>query len=108
MNQRLEPLPIGCVGELLIHGIGVARGYLNSPEKTAFAFLNNIIYPGKVYRSGDNARWLPDGSVEVLGRRDAQVKVNGFRIELGEIESVLLRTCKVLLFMGTSMCFNQC
>jgi non-ribosomal peptide synthetase component F len=95
VDARMRLLPIGCVGELLIHGVGVARGYLNNPKKTEAVFKRNVIYEGKVYCSGDSARWLSDGSVEVLGRKDSQVKVNGFRIELGEVEAVMLKTCKV-------------
>lgn len=80
-------LPIGVVGELYIGGPGVARGYNNLPEQTAERFID---YQGiRVYRSGDYARWLPDGRVDVLGRLDNQVKLNGLRIELGEVESAI-------------------
>ena len=80
-------LPVGVVGELYIGGPGVARGYNNLPEQTAERFIE---YQGiRVYRSGDYARWLPDGRVDVLGRLDNQVKLNGLRIELGEVESVI-------------------
>ena len=80
-------LPVGVVGELYIGGLGVARGYNNLPEQTAERFIE---YQGiRVYRSGDYARWLPDGRVDVLGRLDNQVKLNGLRIELGEVESVI-------------------
>lgn len=79
-------LPVGFVGELLIGGPGVARGYNNLPEMTAERFVE---YKGvRVYRSGDLARRLPDGQVEILGRIDSQIKLRGFRIELGEVENL--------------------
>ena len=78
---------IGMPGELCVAGDGVARGYLNQPELTAEKFIDNPFGEGKLYRSGDLARWLPDGNIEYLGRIDEQVKIRGFRIELGEIES---------------------
>ncbi|WP_142288577.1 non-ribosomal peptide synthetase, partial [Bacillus thuringiensis] len=80
---------IGMMGELCITGDGVARGYLNNPELTAAKFIPNPYGEGMMYRSGDLARWLPDGNVEYLGRMDEQIKLRGFRIELGEIESVI-------------------
>ena len=78
---------IGVPGELCIAGEGVARCYLNRPELTAEKFVENPFGEGRMYRSGDLARWLPDGNIEYLGRIDDQVKIRGFRIELGEIES---------------------
>ena len=80
---------IGIPGELCIAGEGLARGYLNQPELTAEKFVDNPYGEGKLYRSGDLARWLPDGNMEYLGRIDEQVKIRGFRIELGEIESAI-------------------
>jgi amino acid adenylation domain-containing protein len=80
---------IGVPGELCIAGDGLARGYLNRPELTAEKFIDNPFGKGKLYRSGDLARWLTDGNIEYLGRIDEQVKIRGYRIELGEIESVL-------------------
>lgn len=78
-------VPVGIPGELLIGGPGVALGYNNLPEMTAERFVE---YNGtRVYRSGDLARWTPDGEVEILGRIDNQVKISGFRVELGEIET---------------------
>ncbi|AIQ51347.1 non-ribosomal peptide synthetase [Paenibacillus sp. FSL R7-0331] len=80
---------IGIPGELCIAGAGLARGYLNRPELTAEKFIDNPFGEGKLYRSGDLARWLPDGNIEYQGRIDEQVKIRGFRIELGEIESAM-------------------
>ena len=77
-------------GELCVAGVGLARGYLNQPELTSEKFVENPYGEGKLYRSGDLARWLPNGNIECLGRIDDQVKIRGFRIELGEIESRLL------------------
>jgi D-alanine--poly(phosphoribitol) ligase subunit 1 len=83
-------LPIGETGELCISGIGLARGYINNPELTSKKFVDNPYMPGKkMYRTGDMARWLPDGNIEYLGREDHQVKIRGLRIELGEIESAI-------------------
>jgi amino acid adenylation domain-containing protein len=82
-------LPIGVRGELCIAGTGVGIGYHERPELTTERFATHPAY-GKYYRTGDTARWLPDGTLEVLGRMDRQVKLRGNRIELGEVESVLL------------------
>ena len=81
---------IGEPGELCIAGVGLARGYLNNPALTAEKFTDNPVRPGeRIYRTGDIARWLPDGNVEYLGREDHQVKIRGLRIELGEIENTI-------------------
>ena len=82
--------PIGETGELCIAGVGLARGYVNNAALTAERFVDNPVNPGeRIYRTGDIARWLPDGNVEYLGREDHQVKIRGLRIELGEIESTV-------------------
>jgi amino acid adenylation domain-containing protein len=90
--------PVGIPGELCIHGAGVARGYLNNPELTAEKFIepqtmssgSSVSPGGGMYKTGDLARFLPDGNIQYLGRLDRQVKVRGYRIELGEIENRLL------------------
>ncbi len=93
-NYRLQP--IGVIGELCIAGVGLARGYLNKPELTAEKFVDLSRVPDQplphsfIYKTGDLARWLPDGDIQFLGRIDHQVKIRGYRIELGEIENRLL------------------
>jgi amino acid adenylation domain-containing protein len=89
LDEQMQPVPIGVVGELYIGGAGVARGYLNQPELTAEKFIPNSFNDGRLYKTGDLGRWRADGNIEYLGRMDHQVKLRGFRIELGEIESVL-------------------
>ncbi|MER5596516.1 non-ribosomal peptide synthetase [Streptomyces sp. NPDC002265] len=92
VDAGLAPVPLGAPGEIVFSGVCVGRGYVNDPERTAAAFTADPYRPGeRLYRSGDHGRWLPDGKLEFLGRRDSQVKVRGFRIELGEVESALLR-----------------
>jgi len=85
-----QQVAIGEAGELCIAGVGLARGYLNNPALTAEKFTDNPVNPGeRIYRTGDVARWLPDGNIEYLGREDHQVKIRGLRIELGEIENTI-------------------
>ena len=83
-------MPVGETGELCLAGVGLARGYLNNPDLTRERFVENPAVPGeRIYRTGDVARWLPDGNLEYLGREDHQVKIRGLRIELGEIENTI-------------------
>ncbi|HEY9853556.1 MAG TPA: amino acid adenylation domain-containing protein [Leptolyngbyaceae cyanobacterium] len=92
LDRYFKPVPIGVIGELYIGGAGLARGYLNRPELTAEKFIPDPFSekPGnRLYKTGDLARYLPDGNIEFLGRIDHQIKLRGFRIELGEIEAVL-------------------
>jgi amino acid adenylation domain-containing protein len=92
VDEALNVCPIGEAGELCVAGAGIGAGYINDPEKTAAKFIPNPfpeIGGASIYRTGDQARWLPQGVIEFLGRLDHQVKIRGFRIELHEIESVL-------------------
>ncbi len=90
LDSSMQPIPVGSIGEMYISGDGVAKGYFNRPELTEEKFIDNPFRPGtKMYRTGDLAKWLPDGNMEYLGRIDHQVKIRGHRIEMGEIETRL-------------------
>jgi aspartate racemase len=96
LDQHSTPVPIGVVGELHIGGTGLARGYLNRPALTAEKFIPDLFtdaHGARLYKTGDLARYSSDGSIQITGRADNQVKLNGFRIELGEIETAL-RSCE--------------
>ena len=115
LNEQMQPVPIGVPGEIHIGGVGLARGYLNRPDLTEEKFIPNpfsnepgVRFSGtaseelacaeysRLYKTGDLARYLPDGNIEFIGRIDNQVKIRGFRIELGEIEAVLSQHPAVL------------
>ncbi|WP_394989490.1 amino acid adenylation domain-containing protein [Cellvibrio sp.] len=102
LDEHLKLVPKGVAGELYIGGAGLARGYLNNPELTAEKFISNpfiespdfhssAVNNHRLYRTGDLVRYLPDGTMEFIGRRDSQVKIRGFRIEMGEIEARLIQ-----------------
>ncbi|MEH2092609.1 amino acid adenylation domain-containing protein [Nostoc sp.] len=101
LDRHLQPVPIGVPGELCIGGDGLARGYLNRPDLTDAKFIPNpfeeaqLTSNKKLYKTGDLARYLPDGNIEFIGRIDNQVKIRGFRIELAEIEVVLTQHSQV-------------
>lgn len=93
LDENFKPVPIGVRGEICIGGSGVTRGYLERPSLTAEAFIPNPFghrFGERLYKTGDLARYLPDGRIKYLGRKDSQIKLNGYRIELNEIEAVIL------------------
>ena len=95
LNDNLELVPIGVIGKLYLSGEGVAKGYLNRLDLTTEKFISNPFVKGtQMYDTGDLARWMPDGNIEFLGRKDHQVKLRGYRIELGEIENAISKFSK--------------
>ncbi|WP_433919437.1 amino acid adenylation domain-containing protein [Streptomyces canus] len=105
LDDSLQPVPQGVPGELYLAGTGLARGYLDQPQRTAERFLDwsyeGVVADERLYRTGDLARFGPDGLIELIGRKDFQVKIHGLRVELGEIEAVLrshpdVRQCVVV------------
>ena len=110
LDAHRQPVPVGVVGELYLGGVGVATGYHDRPELTAERFVTDPYAPGapaRMYRTGDGARFRPDGTVDFLGRLDDQVKVNGYRVELGEIEATIaalpdVLACAVAVHEGPS------
>ncbi|MFD2170060.1 amino acid adenylation domain-containing protein [Tumebacillus lipolyticus] len=104
LDEHLQPVPVGVAGDLYLAGIGLARDYLNDPERTREAFLPDPFFPGeRMYKTGDRGYLRKDGCIMFLGRRDDQVKVRGQRVELAEIEAVLathpsLQICTVVAF----------
>lgn len=95
LNDAMQPCPVWVPGQLYIGGAGLARGYLGDEAKTRAAFLRHPSTGERLYRTGDLGRYLPDGTIEFLGREDFQVKVQGYRIELGEIEAALAQCADV-------------
>ena len=90
LDDQLNPLPVGYAGEIYIGGAGIARGYINREDLTAANFIPNPFGGGRLYKTGDMAKWLADGNIEFIGRSDFQVNIRGQRIELGEIEATLM------------------
>lgn len=107
LDDDLNLLPIGMKGEIYIGGAGLSRGYLHRPELTSERFIDHPFLDNqKLYKTGDIGRWLSDGNLEFIGRKDNQIKIRGHRVELGEIEKVLLghdlvRNCVVVIMEGT-------
>src|SRR4029077_3091824 len=91
LDERMQPCPEWTEGDLYIGGIGLAQGYWGDREKTACQFVTHPTTDERLYRTGDRGRFTPHGHIELIGRRDFQVKIRGHRVELGEIESVLRR-----------------
>lgn len=102
VDEAMRQVPVGVIGEILIGGIGVSRGYMNLPELTKAKFINAFTEDQREYRSGDLGKYLPDGSILYIGRKDNQIKLRGYRIELSEIENMLstypgVATCLVVV-----------
>ncbi|XLS29453.1 non-ribosomal peptide synthase/polyketide synthase [Flavobacteriaceae bacterium M23B6Z8] len=96
LNEQLEPVPEGVIGEICVSGDGLSRGYLNREELTAEKFVENpFLKQTRLYKTGDLARWNSEGVLEFIGRKDDQIKINGYRVELGEIESALTALSEV-------------
>ena len=89
LDEKLQVLPIGSIGELYLSGRSIAKGYLNRPELTKERFIKNPYGNGRLYKTGDLAKWNEDGTIDYMGRADQQIKLNGIRIEPGEIENQL-------------------
>ncbi|SFU28895.1 amino acid adenylation domain-containing protein/thioester reductase domain-containing protein [Clostridium sp. DSM 8431] len=99
LDENMNQVPVNTEGELYVSGLGVARGYLNRPQLTCEKFLENKFsdeYDGRLYRTGDVGRYLPNGDIEYLGRCDSQVKIRGFRMELGDIESCMMQLDEIV------------
>ncbi len=93
LDDHMQPVPIGTFGTLYIGGKGVTKGYLNNPELTEQKFVANPFKPGeKMYNSGDIARWLPNGYIDFLGRKDNQIKIRTYRVEIEEVEKIMSRS----------------
>lgn len=110
VDEWMQPVPVGVVGELYIGGIGVGRGYLKEPDRTAATFVPDPFSDSpdaRLYKSGDQARYLPDGTIEFLGRIGHMLKIRGFRIEPGEIQSVLNRHTTVAQSTVTAHNFDE-
>ena len=96
LDEKMNPSPIGIPGELYLSGAGLTKGYINRPDLTDKAFIENPFnIDGKIYKTGDLVKWTSDGNIIFLGRKDDQVKVRGYRIELAEIESILKKRTEV-------------
>ncbi len=103
LDEQLQPVPAGVVGELYIGGDGVAVGYLNQPELTAEKFITNpFVANDRLYKTGDLVKWLPDCNIQYIGRADHQLKIRGFRIELEEIREVILQASGVMECLVTT------
>ena len=89
LNDALQPVPVGCIGEICIGGIGVGKGYINDLKKSELVFVNNPFADGQIYKTGDLGKYLDNGNVVFLGRKDFQVKVRGFRVELDEVQTII-------------------